>query len=144
MNTVSQDNSKAAGSQNAAITCVTDETKTRSIRMVDTAPTAISTPNPFPKVSCSQCGRSFGPGIHGYSHCQDHRRNRIPKLWELTFRVEKTGNMNPLDDYETESPVTVMAPTLSHAVAQAVADANRDCKPVELIVVNGRKCSVKI
>lgn len=26
----------------------------------------------FQNVSCSQCGRDFGPGDHGYSHCQDH------------------------------------------------------------------------
>ena len=26
----------------------------------------------FENVSCSQCGRSFGPGDHGYSHCSDH------------------------------------------------------------------------
>lgn len=26
----------------------------------------------FPEVSCSQCGQSFGPGDHGFSHCSDH------------------------------------------------------------------------
>lgn len=26
----------------------------------------------FPEVWCSQCGRSFGPGNHGFSHCKDH------------------------------------------------------------------------
>jgi hypothetical protein len=26
----------------------------------------------FVNVSCSQCGRDFGPGGHGYSHCSDH------------------------------------------------------------------------
>ncbi len=26
----------------------------------------------FENVSCSQCGREFGPGNHGYSHCFDH------------------------------------------------------------------------
>lgn len=26
----------------------------------------------FENVSCSQCGREFGPGDHGYSHCADH------------------------------------------------------------------------
>jgi hypothetical protein len=26
----------------------------------------------FANVSCSQCGRDFGPGEHGYSHCSDH------------------------------------------------------------------------
>ena len=27
----------------------------------------------FADVSCSQCGRSFGPGYGGYSHCKDHQ-----------------------------------------------------------------------
>ena len=26
----------------------------------------------YDEVSCSQCGRSFGPGHHGFSHCEDH------------------------------------------------------------------------
>ena len=26
----------------------------------------------FANVSCSQCGNDFGPGDHGFSHCQDH------------------------------------------------------------------------
>ena len=26
----------------------------------------------FENVSCSQCGREFGPGEHGFSHCADH------------------------------------------------------------------------
>lgn len=26
----------------------------------------------FEKVSCSQCGRDFRPGEHGFSHCSDH------------------------------------------------------------------------
>lgn len=28
----------------------------------------------FPETWCSQCGMSFGPGNHGYSHCSDHRK----------------------------------------------------------------------
>ena len=27
----------------------------------------------FENVSCSQCGKDFGPGFHGFSHCEDHR-----------------------------------------------------------------------
>ena len=27
----------------------------------------------YAQVFCSQCGQSFGPGNHGYSHCEDHR-----------------------------------------------------------------------
>ena len=26
----------------------------------------------FDNVSCSQCGRSFGPGDSGFSHCRNH------------------------------------------------------------------------
>ena len=26
----------------------------------------------YESTSCSQCGHEFGPGDHGYSHCQDH------------------------------------------------------------------------
>lgn len=26
----------------------------------------------FENVGCSQCGRSFGPGDHGFSHCENH------------------------------------------------------------------------
>lgn len=31
----------------------------------------------FDKTYCSQCGREFGPGDHGYSHCIDHRHANI-------------------------------------------------------------------
>lgn len=27
----------------------------------------------FENVSCSQCGKDFGPGDHGFSHCCHHR-----------------------------------------------------------------------
>lgn len=27
----------------------------------------------FSATSCSQCGREFGPGDHGFSHCEQHR-----------------------------------------------------------------------
>ena len=26
----------------------------------------------FARTYCSHCGGSFGPGDHGFSHCQDH------------------------------------------------------------------------
>ena len=28
----------------------------------------------FPMTYCSQCGQEFGPGDHGYSHCESHRK----------------------------------------------------------------------
>lgn len=30
----------------------------------------------FANVSCSHCGGDFGPGNHGYSHCEDHAPKR--------------------------------------------------------------------
>ena len=36
------------------------------------------TPPPKPKfanVFCSQCGQEFGPGDHGFSHCENHKRH---------------------------------------------------------------------
>lgn len=27
----------------------------------------------FAATYCSQCGRSFGPGVRGYSHCAQHK-----------------------------------------------------------------------
>lgn len=33
----------------------------------------LPSPVPFPDTFCSQCGRGFGPGMHGYSHCKDHK-----------------------------------------------------------------------
>ena len=31
-------------------------------------------PSPrFPDVGCSSCGQSFGPGDHGFSHCEHHK-----------------------------------------------------------------------
>jgi hypothetical protein len=30
----------------------------------------------FAETGCSQCGGSFGPGDHGYSHCKDHGGSR--------------------------------------------------------------------
>lgn len=41
-------------------------------------PGLVGHPKPprFPKTYCSQCGREFGPGDSGYSHCKDHRMAR--------------------------------------------------------------------
>lgn len=29
-------------------------------------------PHRFEMVSCSACGRDFGPGNYGFSHCHEH------------------------------------------------------------------------
>ena len=36
------------------------------------------TPKPkFANVFCSQCGQEFGPGDHGFSHCENHKRHNV-------------------------------------------------------------------
>jgi len=39
--------------------------------------TTYAEPTPmFANTSCSQCGQSFGPGDHGFSHCSSHAGSR--------------------------------------------------------------------
>ena len=50
------------------------------------------TPPKYAETFCSQCGRSCGPGDHGYSHCDQHpgakrdallrRQSAAHKGWE--------------------------------------------------------------
>jgi hypothetical protein len=42
----------------------------------------------FAETFCSQCGRTFGPGDHGYSHCQDHH----PGSEVITSIIEQVEN----------------------------------------------------
>ena len=39
---------------------------------------AVRTPR-FPETFCSQCGKGFGPGDSGYSHCHQHKGKRTWK-----------------------------------------------------------------
>lgn len=64
----------------------------------------------FQKTYCSQCGGEFGPGDHGYSHCEDHSQpgdtldmayiNSLP----LPF-IGRTlgGKWWPIHDFEVET-----------------------------------------
>jgi hypothetical protein len=42
----------------------------------------------FLEVFCSQCGQSFGPGDHGFSHCSSHRRHDIVEAIPCTVSDE--------------------------------------------------------
>jgi hypothetical protein len=42
----------------------------------------------FPNVSCSQCGKDFGPGDHGYSHCKDHKNKKSTSVKEGTSTMK--------------------------------------------------------
>lgn len=45
-------------------------------KLLHKAPVTLSIVARFANVSCSQCGRSFGPGNSGYSHCSQHGGRR--------------------------------------------------------------------
>ncbi len=63
----------------------------------ESASPAASPVPPFADVSCSQCGRSFGPGWHGFSACRDHRG--IARAAERRFavgRIEADGVFRPI------------------------------------------------
>lgn len=55
----------------------------------------------FPITHCSQCGGEFGPGDHGYSHCEDHAKRRA-------LKTEKTDTVSEPDEAseKTLEPVT--------------------------------------
>ena len=41
----------------------------------------------FNDTYCSQCGQSFGPGNHGYSHCDNHKGKTMGKsIWTVSYR----------------------------------------------------------
>lgn len=51
------------------------ELKAKAQQMLALADTLENLPPMVPKfdeVSCSQCGRTFGPGDYGFSRCKDH------------------------------------------------------------------------
>lgn len=52
----------------------------------------------FPNVSCSNCGRDFGPGDHGFSHCWQHG----PRLAGLDARELGEFIADALDDIQSD------------------------------------------
>lgn len=71
----------------------------------------------FENVSCSQCGREFGPGDHGFSHCQDHPgHKRDEMLAELIEMADPNGEIaytsntrEALDNAETAGLVKAVS-----------------------------------
>ena len=48
----------------------------------------------FQNVSCSHCGGDFGPGDHGFSHCEDHRPEGWPPFREgQTIRIKNEDHL---------------------------------------------------
>jgi len=50
------------------------------------------TPPRFSATSCSQCGQDFGPGNHGYSHCEDHADDH---RWPSASQIHRVARANP-------------------------------------------------
>lgn len=60
----------------------------------------------FEQTSCSHCGREFGPGDHGFSHCDQHpgpARDRLIAAAGLLLQAAKTHLM--WIDREREGPL---------------------------------------
>lgn len=50
------------------------------LALADTLESLPTTALQFDETGCSQCGRTFGPGNHGFSHCKDHAYLTNPVL----------------------------------------------------------------
>ena len=66
----------------------------------------------FENVWCSQCGREFGPGNHGYSHCFDHDERRSYKAQAKALADELIKGLGwhyPEDHADRDRAVNVLA-----------------------------------
>lgn len=52
----------------------------------------------FAQTFCSQCGRSFGPGNHGFSSCRSHRPAIDSGYWTVEEMEEAKSFANDPDD----------------------------------------------
>lgn len=52
-------------------------------------------PARFPQTFCSQCGRNFGPGNSGYSHCKDHKDISHVVVSEMLERLTAKHSVDP-------------------------------------------------
>jgi hypothetical protein len=60
----------------------------------------------YKMVYCSQCGKGFGPGNQGYSHCKDHKGKRVveenvnPATDTKNFSIKKVKDHKGVDRYK--------------------------------------------
>jgi hypothetical protein len=84
----------------------------------------------YENVSCSQCGRSFGPGDHGFSHCENHP-GYVQDMKDWQERLLKVSGMilgeaNEMD-YRLDDP-RVLAQTLRYNIDE-LRDIVREMDP---------------
>lgn len=52
-------------------------------------------PPRFTETYCSQCGQTFGPGNHGYSHCSEHKNaswHKANDMAALACQIKTQGD----------------------------------------------------
>lgn len=85
----------------------------------------------YANVSCSQCGRDFGPGDHGFSHCEDHPGHVADmKEWQtqlLRIAAKLQEQAEEIDPYRDDPGLT--ASELRH-VATALREVLGEMRPV--------------
>jgi hypothetical protein len=61
----------------------------------------------FENVSCSQCGRDFGPGDHGFSHCRDHMRQGPTEYVDVVFDGPPAPEAGRFVEVENDQGVSI-------------------------------------
>lgn len=84
----------------------------------------------FANVSCSQCGKEFGPGEHGFSSCEDHAPGKIVEVLEPTFElgVMPHWGWDPRNDDASAIALASIAISLKR-IADGLHDALLDERP---------------
>lgn len=79
----------------------------------------------FANVACSQCGRDFGPGDSGYSHCSDHTPATVADVRRIV-REE-------LRDYQLEKDVTSESTATPVSKSDKVAEGLKKIKLADVV-----------
>jgi hypothetical protein len=77
----------------------------------------------FQRTYCSQCGAEFGPGDHGYSHCEDHAPSEAAPLPHEIAAATALLDASDSDLREPARAETAMA--WARIIARARAEAGR-------------------
>jgi hypothetical protein len=77
----------------------------------------------FPFVTCSQCGREFGPGDHGYSHCRDHAARDRAELAARGIRLMRTPPLFVAVGRSVVRGENHVAIAISHTMAKRISRA---------------------
>lgn len=62
----------------------------------------------FQNVFCSQCGQDFGPGEHGFSHCENHpgwKRDRMLKRKASARKAADTRQRKAIIKFNASQPI---------------------------------------